>query len=296
MVVPWFTKEGLTKMLNVEALEAAANSGEQQLFTALHGLSLDEIGHLYLSRPSSPALSRLLPSLAPDQVQRDWTGSDGVQLMETSKAFIKSVDAASLHYTGSGLDGKTILDYGCGYGRLILMLYKYTMPDRIFGCDPWDESLRHCAESGIKANLSLCEYVPTKPVFPPAVFDVGYSFSVFTHLSPRTCKAVLDSVLPSIKPGGMFTITIRPPEFWEFVQRFKALQGVTGKEMLGEHLENGIAYYPEPGREPVNGDVTFGDTSISLGYIRDNWKEWRILGTTHNEVDPMQLLVHLTPA
>jgi SAM-dependent methyltransferase len=283
-------------MLRIEALESAAIDGEQQLFSALHALSLDDVGDLYLSRPSSPALSGLLPRLAAEEVQRNWTGSDGSKLMETSKAFIRSVDAASWHYTGSGLDGKTILDYGCGYGRLILMLYKYTLPERIFGCDPWTESLRHCAEAGVKANLLLCEYVPSKAPFPPELFDVGYSFSVFTHLSERTCKAVLDSVLPSIKPGGMFTVTIRPPEFWEFVQRFKTLQGVTGKELLKDHLEKGFAFYPEPDREPINGDVTFGDTSISLGYIRDNWKEWRILGSSHNEVDPMQLLVHLTPA
>jgi SAM-dependent methyltransferase len=283
-------------MLNTEALEMAATNGEEQLFAALRTLSLDDLGYLYLSRPNLPALSRLLPRLAPDDVQSSWTGVDGLHLMETSKAFICSVDAASRQYSGSGLQEKTILDYGCGYGRLILMLYKYTPPIRIFGCDPWTESLRHCSESGVKANLSLCDYVPTKPAFPQAQFDVGYSFSVFTHLSERTCKAVLDSVLPSIKRGGIFTVTVRPPEFWKFLQPYKTLRGVTAKELLKDHLEKGFAFYPEPDRKPINGDVTFGDTSISLDYIRDNWKDWRILGSSHNEVDPMQLLVHLTPA
>ena len=283
-------------MLDNQAIEAAAAKGERQLFAALRGLSLDDLGYLYHSSPESPALARLLPRLAPNEVQKSWTGVDGVHLMETSKAFIRSVDAAGYCYTGSGLDGKTILDYGCGYGRLMLMLYKYTAPDQIYGCDPWTESLRHCVETGVKAHLSLIEYVPSKPAYPTGLFDVGYSFSVFTHLSERTCKAVLDSVLPSIKPGGIFTVTIRPPEFWEFMQRYKKLVGLTGKALLKQHRDKGFAFYPEPDREPINGDVPFGDTSISLSYIRENWKDWRMLGTSHNEVDPMQLLVHLTPA
>ena len=148
----------------------------------------------------------------------------------------------------------------------------------------------------MKANLSLIDYVPSKSAYPTALFDIGYSFSVFTHLSEQTCKAVLNSVLPSIKPGGIFTVTVRPPEFWKFVQRYKRLVGFTSRGLLKQHRESGIAFYPEPGREPIDGDVPFGDTSISLGYIRDHWKDWRILGTSHNEIDPMQLLVHLTPA
>jgi hypothetical protein len=48
-------------------------------------------------------------------------------------------------------------------------------------------------------------------------------------------------------------------------------------------------------RPPIDGEVTYGDTSMSLEYIARNWNGWHVVGTDYNLVDPYQLVVFLTP-
>lgn len=64
--------------------------------------------------------------------------------------------------------------------------------------------------------------------------------------------------------------------------------------MHTRHLESGFAFIPYH-REPIDGDVTFGDTSISLDYVRRNWTEWHLAGHETYRADPYQLVLFLRP-
>ena len=87
----------------------------------LRELSLDDFGEVLLEMPMRkyPKLSSFLPKMAADQVQQDWTGASGMILLRQSLNFIRMMHYRSYKHQGSGLEGKTILDYGCGYGRLL---------------------------------------------------------------------------------------------------------------------------------------------------------------------------------
>jgi hypothetical protein len=56
----------------------------------------------------------------------------------------------------------------------------------------------------------------------------------------------------------------------------------------------GFAFTPHD-REKIDGEVTYGDTSISDEYIQRNWKNWRTVGTDNFLQDPFQKMIFLKP-
>jgi 2-polyprenyl-3-methyl-5-hydroxy-6-metoxy-1,4-benzoquinol methylase len=270
----------------------AASGKHSRARAALRLLPLEAFCELLLEVPeSAPALKKSLPSMASDEVQLHWTGACGKELMSPSREFMQAVEEASRKYRGVGIKGN-VLDYGCGWGRLLRLLLWYVEPERIYATDPWDRSLDVCRQHNCPGQLAPCDYVPTALPFTKA-FDLIYAFSVFTHLSEKTADAVLHVLRKSISRNGMLVITIRPGEYWNFHQDWR--DGYTKEDVLARHEKEGFAFIPHK-LEPINGDITYGDTSITLDFIRRRWPQWKIAGTTQSVSDPLQILVFLLPA
>ena len=272
-----------------ERLTAAGK--DRQALALLRQLPAEIFAHLLLEPPAAtPALRAMLPSMASDDAQRHWTGASGALLMSQSLDFMRAVDAASREHLGHGISGK-VLDYGCGWGRLLRLLLWYVDPDRIYGVDPWDQSLSMCRQHNCPGQLALCDYVPSSLPFTEC-FDLIYAFSVFTHLSERTADAVLRVLSSHISSKGMLVITIRPPEYWKAHGAWRA--GYSAEGMLQQHEQHGFAFVPHE-RDAIDGDITYGDTSMTLDFLRHRWPDWKVVGTAHNASDPLQLLVFMLP-
>lgn len=61
--------------------------------------------------------------------------------MSRSCSLLRLFDLISWRVTGAGLENKKILDYGCGWGRLLRLMNYYSDPDRVCGVDAMQESL-----------------------------------------------------------------------------------------------------------------------------------------------------------
>ena len=46
------------------------------------------------------------------------------------------------------VDEFSVLDFGCGYGRLARLFYYYIKQDNFYGVDPWDRSINECLDNG----------------------------------------------------------------------------------------------------------------------------------------------------
>lgn len=270
----------------------AAGSRNEGL-QALQGLSVDDFGLLLLGAPDGfDDLKAALPEMPSEQIQRDWTGSSGLALLRQTCAFVRSVERAFVKLSGRPLQGRTILDYGCGWGRIIRLMYRFSPPEEIYGVDPWELAIEICRRTRVLGNLAGCDYVPRELAFSGVTFDLVYAFSVFTHLSEKTARAVTSVVRRRIHENGLFVLTVRPVEYWAVHASYPP--GTSAQVMRTRHLEHGFSFIPH-NREPLDGDVTYGDASIAADYVRRNWTEWQLAGSELNPVDPYQLVLFLRP-
>src|SRR5215475_8615963 len=124
------------KLRSIEADERI-NSFEGAV-SALRVLGLEDFGYVFMSMPDPrfPKLSRLLPRMATEAVQRGWTGASGETLLRQTCAFVRSVACNYTRFTGRSLERASILDFGCGYGRIARLMYYFSDPSQMAGVDP----------------------------------------------------------------------------------------------------------------------------------------------------------------
>jgi SAM-dependent methyltransferase len=263
----------------------------QSALRALRPLGIDRFGALLISMPNMayPKLSHLLPAMASDEVQRNWTGDCGPALLRLSVGFVRSLAYHYVRLTGRGLENAKILDFGCGYGRLLRLVYALTDTHNVYGVDPWPISIEICHEAGLTENMFVSDYLPTSLPTGDVNFDLAYAFSVFTHLSQRATLASLGTLHRYMKPEGLLAITVRPVEYWQYDAHTTDEEKV---QLAEEHRTNGFAFKPHD-RPALDGDITYGDTSMTLDWITRNLPDWRIVSSDYLDIDPFQRLVFL---
>lgn len=233
-----------------------------------------------------PKVSALLPRMASEDIQASWTGAHGEPLLLASISFMRSVAAIYPAITNRPLQGAKILDFGCGYGRFLRLGSFYS--DDIWGVDPWSESLRHCREAGWTGPLLLSDYLPNSlPV--PKDFNLAIAFSVFTHLSERATKTCLAALRKHVVRGGIACITIRPVEYWRTVYPDWGVDRLVHVE--ADH-RSGFAFVPH-NRAAVDGDITYGDTSMTVEWLSAHAAGWEISAFDRSGEDPVQRYVYL---
>ena len=169
-------------------------------------------------------------------------------------------------------------------------MYYYSSPARIWGLDPWEKSIELCRADGVLGQLAVSDYLPTAIPVGDASFDLIYSFSVFTHLSERAATLALTTLRRYVAQGGLFVITIRPKEYWDQLDRAVAAGNpIDRDELVARHERSGFAFVPHI-REAIDGEVTYGDTSLSFEWIEQHAEGWNMVGYDRSLVDPLQLL------
>jgi len=266
-----------------------------QIPLELEMIPMEVFGMLQIDRP--PELVNLLkwmPSMPPAEVQQLWTGNSGHELMKQSICFLKSTVSKYREVAQKPLHEGMVLDYGCGWGRLIRLLYKHFPGDNIYGCDPWDESLAWCRQGRLHGTFFQSDYLPeTLPLSDSVQFDLIIAFSVFTHLSERSFKMSAEVLMDRLSDDGLLALTIRPREYWDhifgttpFFSKIP-LQQVREAHDLDRH-----AFYPHP-KKIHRGEVVYGETTVSPEYLKKAFGKLEITGIEWSETDPFQIIIFL---
>lgn len=262
-------------------------------------IPLDIFGRIQIDRPKEyPNLMRWFAEMPASEVQLNWTGSHDHTLMTQSLSFMKTIVSSYHEITRKPLAQSSVLDFGCGWGRMLRLFTKYVPTDQLYGVDPWDQSIEICRKTNVKAHLLLSDYLPrTLPTPENQKFDFIFAFSVFTHLSENATKICASTLRNYLSDDGVIAITIRPEEYWNF--RLKHIPGsVSNSEaraLIESHKAKGIAFAPH-NREKIEGEITYGDTSMTLDYITDNFEGLEIDRVELNEIDLFQVIVFLRKA
>jgi hypothetical protein len=99
----------------------------------------------------------------------------------------------------------------------------------------------------------------------------------------------------------LFVITIRPKEYWNQLDRaLRAEANSTGNpidrdELVARHERSGFAFVPHAEEAIIDGEVMYGDTSLSFEWIKQHAEGWNMVGYDRSLIDPFQLQVYLVP-
>jgi 2-polyprenyl-3-methyl-5-hydroxy-6-metoxy-1,4-benzoquinol methylase len=104
----------------------------------------------------------------------------------------------------------SVLDFGCGAGRLTLPLARRAT--RVLACDIAPTILEHARQNGERAGLTNVTFVLAGEL-PTASFDFICSLAVFQYIAPSEGYGLIRSLTPRLAPGGIAAIQMRfgPP-------------------------------------------------------------------------------------
>lgn len=267
--------------------EAAAAHGLVAALRELRFLGFEDFGELMWSMPRAelPNLSAVLPRMAPEAIQKEFTGAHGLTLLQQTLSFAWMVRARYAEITGKRIDeGTRVMDFGCGYGRIIRLMYYLTNPENITAVDAWDGPIKICRECGVQANFVRTSEISGGIDIAPASVDIAYSFSVFTHLRKDAIDAAFAAMRVAMKPGGVLIATFRPIECWAFMDNRRGTSLAQEKERL--HRIEGFAYHPIT--------EVYGDCSIRLDLLTQI-PGWRMQSWDRSLLDPHQVAVAFRP-
>jgi SAM-dependent methyltransferase len=282
----------------LDPIEAACASAGPEALARFSDLDSD-LWALLLTQEydAYPHIRRVLPSVPDPALQETWNGASGLVLAAQSRGFYDKVRWRYSLHSQRDLRGSSVLDFGCGWGRLTRFFARDVQPGRLFGCDPVQPILDVCERCGVPAILRRCEFVPDALPF-DQTFDLVYAFSVFTHLSEPAHEASLRALHACLHPGGLLFVTIRPPEYLslsELLRPALASLGPRPQEQLQRSQYLFAAHGGQPlGAEAPGGEVTYGETVITLPYVRERWRErFELLNVDLLLGDPYQVLLTL---
>ena len=282
----------------LDPIEAACADAGPEAFGLFADLDSD-LWALLLTQQFAgyPNIRALLPDVPDPALQETWNGASGVALAAQSRGFYDKLRDRYARHSDRQLRDSRVLDFGCGWGRLTRLFARDVPSDRLCGCDPVQAILDVCARSRLPATVRRCEFVPTQLPF-ERPFDLAYAFSVFTHLSEPAHEASLRALHASIVPGGLLFVTIRPPEYLQLSPLLHPVLASLGPRPQDALAQARYLFAPHGGQplgaEAPGGQITYGETVITLAYVRERWRDrFELLDADLLLGDPYQVLLTL---
>lgn len=115
--------------------------------------------------------------------------------------------AKLVHTFRRELEGKSVLDVGCGDGLFLYLISRLLAHKDLWGIDTAEVTSEEHARHIHFRKDSVIDFQLDR------TFDVVYSHQVLEHIAPADLPTHLRSIHAAIKPGGKF-IVILPNRYW----------------------------------------------------------------------------------
>jgi SAM-dependent methyltransferase len=166
-----------------------------------------------------PLLREILPGMPDPEVQISFTGTAGDKVLEEGFLGYRLFRAMYERHVGT-LSNAEILDYGCGWGRIIRFWLRDVRPSQIAGMDPVPEMIELCRRTNRWASFDSIPTLPPTSI-PDGRYDLIYGYSVFSHLSAEAGGTWLRELARIAKPGGLVMLTTRGRDFIELAEQMR---------------------------------------------------------------------------
>jgi SAM-dependent methyltransferase len=156
----------------------------------------------------TPMCGRVPPPLPPDEFQRDWVGSAGIEAFREAMAFCRLLKS-TLANAGFELGPHSrLLDIGVGWGRIYRVLLRETA--QIVGIDTVPHCIELCRRALPNGEFEISPQIPPYR-FADGEFDVVYLYSIFSHLNEGPFQALLHETARLVAKGGFVVFTTLGP-------------------------------------------------------------------------------------
>jgi SAM-dependent methyltransferase len=132
--------------------------------------------------------------------------ADGARFLEIGKQSARQIEQALAAIGRSFGEFGSILDWGCGCGRIIRW-FDGRSEASLYGVDIDEQAILWCQANLPFASFSVCQ--PEPPLeFPDEHFDLVFNHSVLTHLDVRFQDLWLAELQRVTRPGGIVLLSV----------------------------------------------------------------------------------------
>ena len=187
--------------------------------------------------PRDEELQRLLPVPPQDFIARV-SGAHSTPLrfhesgLSDAQTFYGLFADAGLDFTRPG----AILDYGCGFGRILRGLARIADTMELHGADVDADAVAWCHKNLTFAHFDSISVRPPSR-YPTGFFVGAYGFSIFTHLPEDLHLSWLRELARVLAPGGILILTTH------------------GQRCVDEFASGKVPHFPYPSAEQMQRDL-----------------------------------------
>jgi SAM-dependent methyltransferase len=229
------------------------------------------------------SIAAIVPGLPDATLQATYTGN--AEDATLSEGFTVYRICKRLYESHVGTLAKArVLDFGCGWGRMIRFFLREVPPARLIGVDFSAEAIEAC-----RATNRWCDFRLIDPQ-PPTLLDAGtfdliYLYSVFSHLPEEMHWALLYEFHRLLSPGGLLIATTWPREYILHCKSLRESPDIQNKPhwqslpaTVFKDTKASLSAYDSGGfcyeEFGVDGLWSFwGEACISREYVERRWTE-----------------------
>lgn len=172
------------------------------------------------ARRRRKAIANLVPQMPEVSMQENFTGHSGDSTLREGFNAYKIIKECYERYVGPIGSCRAVLDFGCGWGRIIRFFLKDIEPEKLLGVDHSDDVIRASRDSNKWCRFTLIKpYAPSS--LPKESFDLIYLYSVFSHLPEEMHLEWLREFQRLLQPGGMLIATTRARDYIQFCKSLR---------------------------------------------------------------------------
>lgn len=244
--------------------------------------------HVLVSSLRLPQIDNVtMPGFPDPALQNEIHGHSGDVSLHEAYLFFREVKAYC-RYAGREVTASTrLLDFGCGWGRILRLFMKDVRPENLLGIDSTSRFLLEARRFN-PALAFLQGGISPPTVLSSASLDLVVSWSVFSHLDEFLAGHWIREFHRLLLPGGLAVITTQSRRFIAFCaeQRARRAAGIRlehgwydlcADSFLDEARANarydaGRFLHATPVKRPHPGSH-YGEAIIPRAYVTQRWGE-----------------------
>jgi len=150
------------------------------------------------------------PPIPPRWLRARTGTAEALHYAEGGRAALQELEGALAHTGASLQDARSVLDFGCGSGRVLSVLAERLPASRLQGCDVDPAAIGWASRHLPPIGWTRSGFLPPLP-FADASFELIYSLSVLSHLAEADQDSWLVELARLLAPGATALLSVHGP-------------------------------------------------------------------------------------